>query len=643
MGIKLVIAVLASSVMTDLLPFARASTVTPTHNSVKSASKEQLNEFDGASVPILDADKRDLLWIKTRQSVSLFYVAAKLGVPAIDMANLNRVDVEHRFSDGDWLVLPARLRLLADQLAVLDTQNARRTSPISETSQEVSPKGNAVIEPSGLSQMAASNAREGSPSIEGSARIGDRFLSIQSPQPLSLFDLARLIEEPMGWVGAINGVSHDHVFAAGAWIRIPAPKISLAQKAGLGRSQDDQPLAAALPSTERIWVIIRQSVSLSELARQLGISPSTMASLNGIDTNHRFQQGDWLVIPAEQRRLAALPAVLDMLDARRTPPHQSQQQIPPVPTKGVVRLGDTLFQIAQRYGTTMQEILRLNPGLDKVQLVAGTEIYLGRSVPSNRMEQPLEALPPPPRVEAQPLRPAPTPNTSQVQPQLASPAKPSMPDPLRFDLSLDELVRQGVVHPAERQRIRSGLPAPPQQTPAQQSACRTGALSEEECQSDVVVRWRGSEATSRPAISTPSSLPQAPRAVPQNTRKQVIPGPTLRLPSSSPLVKPLSERETALLQRIRANKSPSWRQYGKCKYNWSNWTKLHDDIRSTSVDCGPSLAWTVGVSCKRLMTNIYSDQFGWQGWRMPAGPDHETRAGEDEMVAALCANLTSSR
>jgi len=49
----------------------------------------------------------------------------------------------------------------------------------------------------------------------------------------------------------------------------------------------------------------------------------------------------------------------------------------------------------------------------------------------------------------------------------------------------------------------------------------------------------------------------------------------------------------------------------------------------------------IGVSCKRLMTNIYSDQFGWQGWTAPAGPGHPVRVGEDEMVAALCANLTS--
>lgn len=62
----------------------------------------------------------------------------------------------------------------------------------------------------------------------------------------------------------------------------------------------------------------------------------------------------------------------------------SIQAPPPVPTKGVVRIGDTLFKIAQRYGTSMQDILRFNPGLDTAKLVAGTEIQLVQAAPAPR-------------------------------------------------------------------------------------------------------------------------------------------------------------------------------------------------------------------------------------------------------------------
>lgn len=63
--------------------------------------------------------------------------------------------------------------------------------------------------------------------------------------------------------------------------------------------------------------------------------------------------------------------------------------------------------------------------------------------------------------------------------------------PLRFDQSLDALVDQGIVTPAERQRIRTGATATPQHSPAHQQACRSGALSAQECSSGLVVRWRG--------------------------------------------------------------------------------------------------------------------------------------------------------
>jgi murein DD-endopeptidase MepM/ murein hydrolase activator NlpD len=120
------------------------------------------------------------------------------------------------------------------------------------------------------------------------------------------------------------------------------------------------------------------------------------------------------------------------------------------------------------------------------------------------------ALPPPPPVqEAAPLRPAPATSQPQAQPQLARPAEPIAPQPLRFDQSLDDLVRQGVVSPAERQRIRTGTTATPQQSPAHQKACSSGALSEQECTSGVVVRWRGKNNSEGPALRG-SSDPEAP-------------------------------------------------------------------------------------------------------------------------------------
>ena len=59
--------------------------------------------------------------------------------------------------------------------------------------------------------------------------------------------------------------------------------------------------------------------------------------------------------------------------------------LPPPPTattvSTVVRLGDTLLKIAQRYGLTMGELLQLNPGLETARLVVGSQIQVVRSAP----------------------------------------------------------------------------------------------------------------------------------------------------------------------------------------------------------------------------------------------------------------------
>jgi murein DD-endopeptidase MepM/ murein hydrolase activator NlpD len=47
----------------------------------------------------------------------------------------------------------------------------------------------------------------------------------------------------------------------------------------------------------------------------------------------------------------------------------------------VVRLGDTLLKIAQRYGLTMGELLQLNPGLETARLVVGSQVQVVRSAP----------------------------------------------------------------------------------------------------------------------------------------------------------------------------------------------------------------------------------------------------------------------
>ena len=140
-------------------------------------------------------------------------------------------------------------------------------------------------------------------------------------------------------------------------------------------------LLAALPptSTERVWVKVRSGISNEDLASRLAIQEERLAELNDVNEDHRYSSGDWLVLPSQSLRSAKQLASLDTTELRRSPPLEK----PPALQEpaAVVSFGDTVLKIAQRYGLSLGELLRLNPGLETAQLVAGSPIRLAQSAP----------------------------------------------------------------------------------------------------------------------------------------------------------------------------------------------------------------------------------------------------------------------
>ena len=127
-------------------------------------------------------------------------------------------------------------------------------------------------------------------------------------------------------------------------------------------------------------------------------------------------------------------------------------------------------------------------------------------------------LTPPPPVSPEPAPAAELPRSRPAMPTPA-PATAESPEPLRpsleqlpkdrpqrFDASLDALVRDGIVTPKERVRVRGSLVLDP--VPGlRKQACGSGALSAEECRTGVVLRGRSrpdSETFVVPGASAPA-------------------------------------------------------------------------------------------------------------------------------------------
>jgi murein DD-endopeptidase MepM/ murein hydrolase activator NlpD len=140
-------------------------------------------------------------------------------------------------------------------------------------------------------------------------------------------------------------------------------------------------LLASLPSSfrDKLWVRIRSDISLEELALQLRVPETPLAKLNDVNEDHAFSQGDWVVLPSQKASAAKQLASLDTTQLRRSAPLSTP---PPLESTGEVRFGDNLVKLAQRYSLSIQDLLRLNPGLEAARLVAGTQIRVANSAPS---------------------------------------------------------------------------------------------------------------------------------------------------------------------------------------------------------------------------------------------------------------------
>jgi len=155
------------------------------------------------------------------------------------------------------------------------------------------------------------------------------------------------------------------------------------------------------------------------------------------------------------------------------------------------------------------------PRLQPLSLLAAIPALLGGGLAWAQLEAVQNQAPAPP---VAPLLP--TPGTPAV-PLRPDPARLSGPAavPKRFDQSLDELVRQGVVTPNERNLVRAGSGAlRPLDVGAFQQACRGGALSTSECRGGFAMRWGrrtdGNRNTAWGGRLGPDGLPLPPLTVP---------------------------------------------------------------------------------------------------------------------------------
>ena len=128
---------------------------------------------------------------------------------------------------------------------------------------------------------------------------------------------------------------------------------------------------------------IRRGETLSQIAQRYGISQRALMDANNIKNRHRIRAGKYLLIPTpygSSKLAAKSPA-----STRKSTTPKPTSSVPKDGAVHVVKRGDTLWEIASMYGTTISKLRKWN-GLKSNTIIPGD-----RLVVSPKKEEPLLA------------------------------------------------------------------------------------------------------------------------------------------------------------------------------------------------------------------------------------------------------------
>lgn len=145
----------------------------------------------------------------------------------------------------------------------------------------------------------------------------------------SLSTIAARYRSSVTAIARANNISQRHLIREGQWLRVPV--------AG-GTQAGAAAVASETPARHRV----SRGESLSTIAARYGSSVDAIARENNITRTHLIREGQWLTIPGSSATAAARGGT------------------PGASTSYTVKKGDSLFNLARRFDTTVTQIKETN-------------------------------------------------------------------------------------------------------------------------------------------------------------------------------------------------------------------------------------------------------------------------------------------
>ena len=356
---------------------------------------------------------------------------------------------------------------------------------------------------------------------------------------------------------------------------------------------------------------VKPGETLSEIAERYGTSVQRLMQLNGLRSAQDLWAGSRIQVPGAGSARTSTGARTTTVNANYT-----------------VKQGETLSELAERYGTSVQRLMELN------NLGSAQDLWAG-----SRIQVPVT------RTAAAP-KPKPAVNKNATQHKVQSGETLSV-IAQRYGVSMQNLIAiNNISNPNQvdvGQTLKLRGTAKPVAKPATKPAAKPQTVAAKPAakpaSQPVAAKPVVQPAAAKPAVQPVAAKPE-PKQEPMPAPAAVAAAQHQPKPEAKPEPKPEPKPEAQPVAAKPAAKpastakpgkpaSPDWRNYGPLQVDWANWQPMGGSYVAPSLNSdGQPLYLAVNCGAKRL--NATGQSGTWKTWDAPQS-DFERK-----LISDLC-------
>jgi len=353
-------------------------------------------------------------------------------------------------------------------------------------------------------------------------------------------------------------------------------------------------------------VVVKPGETLSELAERYGTTTQRLMQLNGLRSPQDLWAGSRIRVPGAAGGGGSSSRVAGVSGGNYT-----------------VKPGETLSEIADRYGTTTERLMQLNGLRSGKDLWAGSRIQ----VPGASPARPSSATKPALNRNARQHEVQPGETLSEIADRYGIPMSRlvalnglAKPDDLQAGSTLKLRDQVSAAKPPVRPATR---PAAATQSASRPSATTTTARPSVAAAKPTTKPTTVATAASATTSATTSTSTSISTTTPSTAR------PAATSPAPRPATATVSTATSVATAKPSKPATPDWRSYGPLQVDWANWQPMAGSYVAPSLNSdGQPLYLAVNCTARRL--NATGQSGTWKTWDAPQNDF------EKQLISDLC-------